>query len=102
MTHGAASPLIEESGLVPIEFPSGETDDTTRWIVWFLAVVNGKPIHCGISYQALRTHCAADFHDAMPAFVAHRPRIEACITDLIRQGRFEDDETIVMRSHDMR
>jgi len=88
---------------VPIEFSSGETDDPTRWIVWFLAVVNGKPIPCGISYQALRTHFAADFHDAMPAFVAHRPRIEACITNLLlKQGRFEDDETIVIRAYDMR
>jgi hypothetical protein len=28
---------------VHIVFPPGETDDTSRWIVWFLAVVNGKP-----------------------------------------------------------
>jgi hypothetical protein len=89
------------SCLVRIEFPPGETDDTTRWIVWFLAVVNGKQIHCGISYQALRTHFAADFHDPLPAFVAHRHRIEAYITDLIRQGRFEEDETIVIRVHDV-
>jgi hypothetical protein len=58
--------------------------------------------HCGISYQALRTHFAADSHDSLSAFMTHRLRIEACITDLIRQGRFEEDETIVMRSHDMR
>ena len=91
-----------------LAFPSGETDDPIRWIFSFLAVVNGKQIPCGISSQALRTHFGVDFHatgfsrDALPAFVAHRPRIEACITDLIRQGRFEDDETIVMRSHAMR
>jgi Protein of unknown function (DUF1488) len=84
-----------------IAFPPGETNDTTRWIVWFLAVVNDKQIHCGISYQALRTHCNADFHDPMPAFVANRHRIEQLITALIRQGRFEDDETMVIRSHDM-
>ena len=89
-------------GMAGIEFPPGETDDNMRWIVWFLAVGNGKHIHCSISYQALRTHFAADFHDSMPAFVAHRHPIEAFITDLIRQGRFEDDETMVMRSHDMR
>ena len=100
--NGVVNPPRKESYRVRREFPPGETDDTTRWIVWFLAVVNGTPIPCGISYQALRTHCAADFHDAMPAFVAHRPRIEACITDLIRQGRFEDEETMVMRSYDMR
>jgi Protein of unknown function (DUF1488) len=86
---------------VHIAFPPGETDDTTRWIVWFLAVVHDKQIHCGISYQALRTHCGADFHDPMPAFVAHRPRIEQLVTALIGQGRFEEDETIVIRSQDM-
>jgi hypothetical protein len=36
------------------------------------------------------------------SLVANRPRIEQCITALIKQGRFEEDETIVIRSHDMR
>ena len=88
--------------MVRIAFPSGETEDTSRWMIWFQAVVNGKHLPCGISYQALRTHCAADFHDALPAFIAHRQRIEACITDLITQGRFEQDETIVIRAQDLR
>ena len=61
---------------VCIEFPPGETDDTRTWMVWFLAVVNDKQITCGISYQALRTHFGADFHDPLPAFVANRHRIE--------------------------
>jgi hypothetical protein len=86
---------------VQIEFPPGETNDTTRWIVWFLAVVNGKQIHCGISYQALRTHCGADFHDPLPAFVVHRPRIETFIRELIELGRFEEDETVVIRTQDL-
>jgi hypothetical protein len=55
------TPPRKESGCMRIEFPPGETDDPARWMVWFLAVVNGKHIHCGISYQALRTHCAAEF-----------------------------------------
>jgi hypothetical protein len=83
-------------------FPPGETDDTRTWMVGFLAVVHDKQITCGMSYQALRTHCGADFHDPLPAFVAHRHRIEQCITDLIRQGRFENAETIVSCSQDMR
>jgi hypothetical protein len=93
--------LGKESSIVQIEFPPGETNDTTRWIVWFLAVVNGKQIHCGISYQALRTHCGADFHDPLPAFVAHRPRIETFIRELIELGRFEEDETVVIRTQDL-
>jgi hypothetical protein len=86
---------------VRIEFLPGETDDKIRWIVWFLAVVNGKQIHCGISYQALRTHYGADFHDPLPSFVAHRPRIETFIRALIELGRFEEDETVVIRTHDL-
>ena len=83
-----------------IEFPPGETNDSTKWIVWFLAALNDKQRHCGISYQA-GTHCGADFHDPLPAFIAHRPGIEQLITELIRQGCFEDDQTIVIRSSDM-
>ena len=85
-----------------LAFPPGETEDPLRWIVWFLAIVNDKQIHCGISCQALRTHFAADSHDSLSAFMTHRLRIEACITDLIRQGRFQNDETMVIRSHEMR
>jgi hypothetical protein len=92
------TPLVT---IVHIAFPPGETNDTTRWIVWFLAVVNGKQVHCGISYQALRTHFGADFHDPLPAFVAHRPRIETRIRELIARGRFEEAETVVMRTHDL-
>jgi uncharacterized protein DUF1488 len=92
---------LAESSIVHIEFPPGETNDTTRWIVWFLAVVNGKQVRCGLSYQALRTHFGADFHDLLPAFVAHRPRIEALIRERIELGRFEEDETVVIRTHDV-
>jgi Protein of unknown function (DUF1488) len=84
-----------------IEFPPGETDDTREWMVWFLAGANGKQITCGISYQALRTHFGADFHNPLPAFIANRQHIEQFTATLISQGRFEEDETIVIRSHDM-
>ena len=84
-----------------IEFPPGETDDTSTWVVWFLAVVHGQQITCGISYHALRMHCGADFDDPMPAFVTNRQRIEQIITTRISHGRFEEDETMVIRSHDI-
>jgi hypothetical protein len=86
---------------MPIAFLPGETNDSVRWIVWFLAVVNGKQIHCGISYQALRTHFSADFHDPLPAFRAYRPRIEVIARELIELKCFEEDETVVIRSHDL-
>jgi hypothetical protein len=87
--------------MVRVAFPPGATDDTARWIIWFLAVVDDRHIQCGISYQALRTHCGADVADPLPAFVAHRHRIERCITDLIRQGRFASDGTVGVRAHDV-
>jgi hypothetical protein len=37
--------LAEGRGIVRREFSPGETDDTSRWIGWYLAVVNGKQIH---------------------------------------------------------
>jgi uncharacterized protein DUF1488 len=56
----------------------------------------------GISYQALRTHFDTDFEDPLPAFLTHRSRIEQVITAFIELGRFEEDETIVLRTHDLR
>jgi Protein of unknown function (DUF1488) len=94
--------VIRKVPIMSIEFPPGETDDISRWIIWFLVVVHGKPIHCGMAYQALRTHFDADVRDPMPAFVVHRARIEALVTDFIRQGYFGEDETIVIRAHDLR
>ena len=98
--NGGASHPGKESRIVDIACPPGETHDTPRWMVWFLAVVNGQQVHCGIAYQALRTHCWADFHDPLPACVAHRPRIETRIRALSEQGRCEE-ETVVMRTHDL-
>jgi Protein of unknown function (DUF1488) len=103
LTKNGGAPAPDTGrGLMPIECPPGETADPSRWIVRFLAVVNGTPLHCGMSYHALRTHFAAAFYASVSAFVAHRPQIEACMTDRIRQGRCEADETLVRRAHDLR
>jgi len=93
--------IAKEMSVAPIEFPPGETDDKNRWIVWFLAVVNGERIKCGMSYQTLRDHFEADFYEPLPAFVAHRQRIEQFTAQFIRQGRFGPDGRILIRSHDM-
>src|SRR5262245_32041837 len=47
------------------------------------------------------TPCGADFDDPMLAFAAHRQRIEQLIITLIRQGRCEDDEMMVIRVRDL-
>jgi hypothetical protein len=88
--------------IMVIVFPPGETEDTSRRIIWFLVVVNGKPIQCGMTYHALQTHFDADVHAPMLAFVAQRARIEALVTDFIRQGYFGEDDTIVIRVHELR
>lgn len=87
---------------MPIEFLPEETNDTNRWIVWFPAVVQGRPIRCGISYQALRIHFGADLDDPLPAFIAHHHRIEHVMTAFIRQGRLAGGETLVIRAHELR
>ena len=40
-------------------------------------------------------------YDPMPAFAAYRQRIEQLIITLIRQGRCEDDEMMVIRVRDL-
>jgi hypothetical protein len=84
-----------------IEFPPHERDDKRRYVVSFPAIINGKPIECAISYQALRDHCGADYDDPLPAFRAHRQRIEQLALQCIRQDRFESDGIILLRSHDI-
>ena len=34
-------------------------------------------------------------------YKTHRPRIEGVIRELIELGRFEEDETVVIRTHDL-
>jgi len=89
-------------GIVHIVFLPGETDDQQRWVVWFPAVVEGRPITCGMSYQALRDHFAADFFAPMSAFLAHRSAIEQVTARFIAQSQCEDDDTVLMRSQDVR
>ena len=84
-----------------IAFLPGETNDTTLWMVWVCAVVNGHRVRCGMSYQALRTHFGADWENPMPAFVTHRRQIEQIFTTFIQQHRMEDDMTLVVRAHDL-
>jgi hypothetical protein len=71
-------------------------------VVWSRAVVDSRHITCGISYQALQDHFGADFYEPLPAFLTHRPDIEQLTVRFIEQGQFEDDDTLLMRSQDVR
>jgi len=84
-----------------IHFASQETNDLRRYVVVFPALVNGQPVECAISYQALRQHFGADYEDPLPAFTTHRQHIEQLAAQFIRQQRFEPDGTILMRSYDI-
>ena len=84
-----------------IEFAPQAMDDKTRYVIAFSALINGKPIECAISYQALRNHFGADYDNPMPAFITYRQRIEQLATTFIRQDRFESDGNILLRSHDI-
>jgi hypothetical protein len=85
-----------------IEFSTDEWyDHHRRKIVWFSAIVDEKSIDCGVSIDALREHFGAYADDPLPAFRAHRGRIQAAATKLITARRFEDDGSIIIRSADL-
>ncbi len=87
---------------IEIKFASNEWyDHHRRKVVWFTALVDSKRIDCGISIEALGDHFGAYYDDPLPAFRANRERIEAVATALIRQGRFENDGTLLIRSVDL-
>jgi hypothetical protein len=85
-----------------IKFASDEWyDHHRRKVVWFTALANDKRIDCGISIEALTDHFSAYQDDPLPAFRAHRGRIEAVATKLIEQRRFETDGTVLIRNIDL-
>lgn len=85
-----------------IKFATDEWyDHHRRKVVWFTALADGKRIDCGISIEALRDHYGAYYDDPLPVFRTHRRRIEAVAAGLIRQGRFEKDSTVLIRSADL-
>jgi hypothetical protein len=85
-----------------IQFTGNEWfDHHRRQVVWFSAVVGDKCIDCGISIQALRDHFGVYADDPLPAFKSNRARIQQAAAKLIRQRRFEDDGTVLVRSADL-
>src|SRR5262245_29504674 len=92
---------MEEDAVSSIQFTPQATDDKTRYVIAFSALMGSKRVECAISYQALRNHFDADYDNPMPAFITHRQRIEQLAAAFIRQDRFESDGTILIRSHDI-
>ena len=84
-----------------IEFPSQEMEDRVRNVV-FPAIVDGREIKCAISSAVLRDRFGmSDLYDPIPCFNANRQQIEQIAENLIEQGRFERDGTIMIKTTDI-
>lgn len=64
----------------------------------FMAMVDGEPVQCHITAEALEDHFGAAsprFEDMVGAFDTHRPRIEAVARRLLSETRAQ---CVVLRS----
>ena len=92
---------MEEWTVVQIAFPPHERGDERRRVISFPALIEGRQVECAVSYQTLWLHFGAGYNDPLPAFMAHRQRIEQVAAQCIREARFEDDGTVMIRSQDI-
>lgn len=83
-----------------IEFPPIEAKDGSKMVIAFPAEVNGKRVHCSVSFEALQDNFGGNNIDPMTCFQEMRPSIEQKAREFIDAGRFEDDGSIVIRSAD--
>lgn len=83
-----------------IAFPSVEAWDANRGVVAFPADVNGKRVHCAISWEALQDNFDGNDVAPLDCFRANRGAIEAKAESFIRHGRSEPDGSILIRSQD--
>lgn len=83
-----------------IEFPAGEIWNGNREIVLFDAKVDGNSVRCAISLEALQDNYGGDRLAPIDCFRANRRAIETKAERLIGRGRFEEDGSVLIRSHD--
>ena len=76
--------------------------NSNRDVVSFLADVDGKRIHCAISWEALQDNFQCDNRDPAECFRASRAAIEAKAERLILRARFVEDGSVLIRSQDGR
>jgi hypothetical protein len=91
-----------------IQFPHGEVyDDLTESVVYW-ALVDGKRIRCRISMEALSDHFRAPLDSPdlsktlIETFMKNRQKIEEITARKIQANQFEPDETILVKSRDIR
>lgn len=83
-----------------IVFPPIEAWDGHRDVAAFPADVDGKRVHCAVSLEALQDNFGRNNMAPLDCFRANRGAIEAKAERFIRQGRFEQDGSILIRSQD--
>ena len=73
-----------------ITFPAGHSYEADRDGIAFPAALDGRPVTCFITAEALAQHFGARDHsraEAEAAFARHRPGIETIVRGLIEQGQ---------------
>ena len=83
-----------------INFPNIETIDVRRMVVSFPAEQDNNRIICEISFEALQDNFGGNNIQPFDCFKANRHAIEEKAERLITQGRFEHDDSILIRSQD--
>lgn len=83
-----------------IVFPPVEAWDGNRDAAAFTADVDGKRVHCAVSWEALQDNFGGNNIPPLDCFRANRGAIAAKAERLILQGRFEQDGSILIRSQD--
>lgn len=96
--RGQGNPPLD--GTPEIQFLPGETENFDRDAVNFRATVDGTPVMCLVSCEALTDRFRADFREPMPAFVENRTTIEDVARRLIGAGRVQNGELLI-RSADL-
>lgn len=83
-----------------ISFLPIEAWDSSRDVATFPADVDGERICCAVSLEALQDNFGGNDVPPLNCFRANRRAIEAKAERLIRQGRFEQDGSVLIRSKD--
>lgn len=83
-----------------INFPDIETINGSRMIISFPADQDKNRIVCAISFEALQDNFGGNNLPPLDCFRANRHVIEAKAERLIKQGRYEQDGSILIRSQD--
>jgi hypothetical protein len=86
---------------VTISFP----DINAHWdcscdVAVFIATLDETTITCKITLEALKDHLQADIHHPLASFHQNLHRIQQRAATLIQQGRFDEDDSILICSAD--